>query len=215
MLMARSRSFIDTLISNTDQMLQTLSPKAAQPERRSPAQSEPESQLSEKEKKHIAGLMRINHAGEVCAQGLYQGQALTASKDDVRQAMEHSAKEEVDHLAWCEERIHQMGSHTSVLNPLWYAMSFGLGAVAGAIGDKVSLGFVAATEDQVCEHLNSHLKTLPENDSKSRAIIQQMLIDEADHASKALENGGIKFPKPVKKAMTLVSHVMTKTTYRV
>ena len=208
-------SLLDSLILNADQMLRTLTPRAAQPYRSNPAQQASESDFNEQEKKHIAGLMRINHTGEVCAQALYQGQALTARDPAVREAMEHSAKEEIDHLAWCEDRIRDMGSHTSLLNPLWYAMSFGIGAVAGAIGDKVSLGFVAATEDQVCAHLSEHLEQLPEQDEKSRAILQQMLVDEAEHASKALEHGGLRFPSPMKKAMTLISKAMTKTTYRI
>lgn len=211
----RKISFIDRVIANADQVLQTLNKNTVQADRPSPARQQPEAELSDKDRKHIAGLMRINHSGEVCAQALYQGQALTARDQQVRAAMAHSAKEEIDHLAWCEERINDFGSHTSHLNPLWYAMSFGIGAVAGAIGDKVSLGFVAATEDQVCEHLEQHLNQIPEQDKKSRAIIEQMLKDEAEHAEVAIEQGGLHFPQPIKKAMTLVSHVMTKATYRV
>ena len=149
--------------------------------------------------------MRINHTGEVCAQALYQGQALTAKLPQVRIAMEHAAEEEVDHLAWCEQRIHQLGSHTSILNPLFYGMSFGIGAVAGLISDKVSLGFVAATEDQVCKHLNEHLEQLPAEDEKSRAILEQMRIDEEQHAESALEAGGFRFPAPVKFGMSLMA----------
>lgn len=211
----RKISLIDNIIANADQVLQTLNKNTVKPDRQSPAKQQPETELSEQEKKHIAGLMRINHAGEVCAQALYQGQALTARNEQVRAAMAHSAKEEIDHLAWCEERINDFGSHTSHLNPLWYAMSFGIGAIAGAIGDKVSLGFVAATEDQVCEHLEQHLTQIPHKDKKSRAIIEQMLKDEAEHAEVAIEQGGLHFPQPVKKAMTFVSHVMTKATYKI
>jgi ubiquinone biosynthesis monooxygenase Coq7 len=158
--------------------------------------------------------MRINHTGEVCAQALYQGQALTAKLPDVRVAMEHAADEEIDHLAWCEQRIRQLGSHPSVLNPLFYGLSFGVGAVAGLISDKVSLGFVAATEDQVVKHLDDHLQQLPANDDKSRAILEQMRLDEERHATSALEAGGLRFPAPLKFGMTLLSKVMTKSAYR-
>jgi len=159
--------------------------------------------------------MRINHTGEVCAQALYQGQALTAKLAHVREAMEHAAEEEIDHLAWCEQRIRQLGSHPSVLNPLFYGMSFGIGAVAGLISDKVSLGFVAATEDQVCKHLNEHLEQLPAEDEKSRAILEQMRIDEERHAESALDAGGYRFPAPIKFGMSLMAKVMTKSTYRI
>jgi ubiquinone biosynthesis monooxygenase Coq7 len=158
--------------------------------------------------------MRVNHAGEVCAQALYQGQALTAKLPEVGEQMEHAAAEEIDHLAWCEERIQELGGRTSALNPLWYAMSFGIGAGAGLISDKLSLGFVAATEDQVCAHLQLHLEELPGNDQKSRAIVEQMLEDEARHAQSALDAGGHQFPAPVKKLMTLVSAAMTGSSYR-
>ena len=155
--------------------------------------------------------MRVNHTGEVCAQALYQGQALTAKLPAVREEMERAADEEIDHLAWCEERVKQLGGHLSVLNPLWYGMSFGLGAAAGLIGDKTSLGFVSAIEDQVCEHLEEHLQTLPPCDEKSRAIVETMLEDEARHSHAALAAGGTQFPAPIKKGMTLVSRLMTRT----
>jgi ubiquinone biosynthesis monooxygenase Coq7 len=173
-----------------------------------------DSELDEPTARHVAGLMRINHTGEVCAQALYQGQALTAKLPDVRAAMEHAADEEIDHLAWCEQRIRQLGSHPSVLNPLFYGLSFGVGAVAGLISDKISLGFVAATEDQVVKHLSEHLQQLPANDDKSRAILEQMRLDEERHATSALEAGGLRFPTPVKFGMTLLSKVMTKSAYR-
>jgi ubiquinone biosynthesis monooxygenase Coq7 len=211
----RQLSLIDKLIVETDRSLRNLLVSADQPNRASPAQDEEESELSENQKAHIAGLMRINHTGEICAQALYQGQALTAHDPEVKQAMQHSASEEIDHLAWCEERVQQLGSKTSKLNPLFFGLSFSIGALAGAIGDKISLGFVAATEDQVCQHLEEHLQDIPENDYKSRAILEQMLEDEAKHASKALEAGGLEFAPPVKKAMTLLSKFMTKTTYRI
>lgn len=165
--------------------------------------------------KHIAGLMRINHTGEVCAQALYQGQALTAKLPGVRDKMQQAANEEVDHLAWCQQRLNELDSSTSVLNPLFYAASFGIGAAAGIAGDKWSLGFVAETEKQVCRHLQSHLEQIPIQDKKSRAILDQMNEDEAKHATDALAAGGAELPPPIKAAMTLMSKVMTKTTYRI
>ncbi len=208
-------SALDRLIVQADRALRTLSPGNVSPGRTSPAASEEHSELSDEEKRHAAGLMRVNHAGEVCAQALYQGQALTAKLPQVKAEMELAADEEIDHLAWCEERISQLGSHTSVLNPLWYGLSFGIGAGAGLISDRISLGFVAATEDQVCKHLESHLDALPEEDHKSRAVVEQMLVDEAKHAHTALEAGGLRFPGPIKAVMSLVSKAMTKTSYRV
>ncbi|MDO8698555.1 MAG: 2-polyprenyl-3-methyl-6-methoxy-1,4-benzoquinone monooxygenase, partial [Pseudomonas sp.] len=193
----------------------TLLPFSGQPYRPSPAIVQQEAQLDANTTRHVAGLMRINHTGEVCAQGLYQGQALTAKLPQVRDAMEHAAEEEIDHLAWCEQRIRQLGSHPSVLNPLFYGLSFGVGAVAGMISDKVSLGFVAATEDQVCKHLDEHLQQLPAEDQKSRAILEQMRSDEAEHAAGAIEAGGFRFPAPVKFGMSLLAKVMTKSTYRI
>lgn len=204
---------LDKLLVQADKALRTLAPGAPCCERPTPAKHISEGELSSSEAKHAAGLMRVNHTGEVCAQALYQGQALTAKLPHIREEMEHAAQEEIDHLAWCDNRVKELGSHTSVLNPLWYGMSFGLGAVAGMIGDKVSLGFVAAVEDQVCEHLEDHLEALPEQDAKSRAVVEQMLIDEAQHAHMALEAGGIEFPSPVKSGMSLVSQVMTKSSY--
>lgn len=212
----RNLSFIDKLIVNGDQALRTLIPTAATASRPNPAddKSADEKPLSTDESNHIAGLMRINHTGEVCAQALYQGQALTAKLPTVKKEMEQAAQEEIDHLVWCEERLSQLGSKTSILNPLFYAASFSVGALAGLAGDKWSLGFVAATEDQVCEHLEHHLKEIPENDSQSRAILEQMLIDEKAHGTKALEAGGQVFPQQVKKFMSGLSKIMTKTTYR-
>ncbi len=159
--------------------------------------------------------MRVNHTGEVCAQALYQGQALTAKLPRVRKEMEHAAAEEVDHLAWCEQRVKELGGRTSVLNPFWYGLSFGLGAAAGAVSDKVSLGFVAATEDQVCQHLKAHQTSLPEEDAKSRAIVGQMLEDEYKHGQSALQAGGYDFPFWVKRIMRATSKAMTFVSYRI
>ncbi|MEJ2418953.1 MAG: 2-polyprenyl-3-methyl-6-methoxy-1,4-benzoquinone monooxygenase [Exilibacterium sp.] len=211
----RQLSLFDRCVIQADRALRTLSSGTRPQQRRSPAAPVQEAELSAEQKRHCAGLMRVNHSGEVCAQALYQGQALTAKLPLVRREMEQAADEEIDHLAWCEQRLRQLGSHTSLLNPLWYGLSFGLGAGAGYIGDKISLGFVAATEDQVCKHLQSHLQQLPAKDGKSRAIVEQMLEDEAKHSHTALAAGGARFPRPVKALMSLSSKVMTKTSYRI
>jgi ubiquinone biosynthesis monooxygenase Coq7 len=211
----RHYSPIDRLLLQADAAMRTLLPSKGYSYRPSPAIVQPDVEMSDVDTRHVAGLMRINHTGEVCAQALYQGQALTAKLPGVRAAMEHAAEEEIDHLVWCEQRIHQLGSHTSVLNPLFYGLSFGIGAVAGLISDKVSLGFVAATEDQVCKHLNEHLEQIPAEDEKSRAILQQMRIDEEQHAENALNAGGFRFPAPIKFGMSVLAKVMTKSTYRI
>ena len=211
----RRLSLVDRFISEADSVMRTITNRGHSAGRPSPAQGHSESELSERERKHVAGLMRVNHTGEVCAQALYQGQALTARLPRVRDEMQQAADEEIDHLVWCKERLRELDSHTSVLNPLWYGTSFALGAIAGAIGDDVSLGFVAATEERVCNHLKDHLKQLPEEDRKSRLILQQMLEDEERHGSSALEAGGKDFPDSVKDAMTSVSQVMTGSSYRI
>ena len=211
----RKLSLLDQFIDQADQVIRTLGGEASQAERESPGRDRPEAELAADERRHVAGLMRVNHTGEVCAQALYQGQALTAKLPDVRESMEQAAAEEVDHLVWCEERLQQLGSHTSHLNPLWYGLSFALGAAAGIAGDRWSLGFVAATEERVCDHLRDHLEQLPENDERSRRILEQMLEDEEKHGTMALQAGGEDFPEPVKKAMTAVSKLMTGSSYRV
>lgn len=211
----RQYSLFDRLLVQGEQAMRTLVPGAAQAARPSPAQHLRSDPVSDAQRKHVAGLMRINHTGEVCAQALYQGQALTARLPDVREQMEHAAAEEVDHLAWCEQRLNELGSRTSLFNPLFYGMSFGMGAVAGKISDRVSLGFVAATEQLVERHLDDHLTQLPEDDLKSRAILEQMREDEIEHGSQALQAGGMVFPRPVKGAMKLMSKVMTSATYRI
>ena len=211
----RHYSPLDRLLLQADAAMRTLIPKSSHANRPSPALVEPHSTVDAQHTKHIAGLMRINHTGEVCAQALYQGQALTAKLPHIREQMEHAAEEEVDHLVWCEQRIHELGSHTSVLNPLFYGLSFAIGATAGAISDKVSLGFVAATEEQVCKHLDDHLQHIPADDPKSRAILQQMRLDEEEHANVALDAGGYRFPAPIKFGMSLMAKVMTASTYRI
>ncbi len=212
---AKQFSAIDKLLIQADHALRTLtSTNQPSTQRPNPAVDVEDNTLSEKERAHAAGLMRVNHSGEVCAQALYQGQALTAKLPDVREEMENAALEEVDHLHWCEERLQQLDSQPSILNPIWYGLSFTIGAGAGLISDKVSLGFVAATEEQVSQHLENHLESLPANDAKSQTIVDQMLEDERKHGESALNAGGAVFPKPVKSAMSLVSKVMTSLSYR-
>ncbi|HEX6590692.1 MAG TPA: 2-polyprenyl-3-methyl-6-methoxy-1,4-benzoquinone monooxygenase [Moraxellaceae bacterium] len=211
----RRYSLLDRFINEADKALRTIAPNATQAHRPSPGVPHGESALSEEERRHAAGLMRVNHTGEVCAQALYQGQALTARLPEVRAEMEQAAREEEDHLAWCEQRVTELGSHTSYLNPLWYAMSFGIGAAAGMAGDKWSLGFVAETERQVCDHLQGHMGRVPLQDEKTRAIIGQMHHDEAEHMQMALQAGAAPLPAPVKHLMAAVARVMTTTAYRI
>ena len=211
----RRLSLVDKLITEVDSVMRTVTNRGNSAGRPSPSEGHTDAELSEQERQHVAGLMRVNHTGEVCAQALYQGQALTAKLPSVREEMQEAAAEEVDHLVWCEQRLRELGSHTSYLNPAWYGMSFAMGAIAGAIGDKVSLGFVAATEERVCNHLRDHLQQLPDEDRKSQLILQQMLEDEQRHGENALQAGGTDFPRPVKDAMTTVSQVMTRTSYRI
>ena len=203
---------LDKLIIEFDKGLKTLT-ASAHSVRPHPDENVQEPELSAEEKRHVLGLMRVNHCGEVCAQALYNGQALTAKNSQIVDALQQASKEETEHLAWCEKRIHELGGHPSLLNPLWYAGSFTLGAIAGAIGDKWNLGFLAETEHQVGAHLEKHLHELPANDEKSRAILQQMKTDEAQHADTAIGLGGAELPAPIKAAMKRMSKVMTSTTY--
>ena len=213
--MQRNHSFSDRIIAHIDNALKTLSPGAVNAREPNPGDQIQAPELTETEQKHIAGLMRINHTGEVCAQALYKGQSLTAKLADVRDSMEAAADEELDHLAWCDQRLKELNARTSILNPIFYAMSYSLGALAGAAGDKWSLGFVAATEDQVSLHLKDHLEQIETKDDRSTAIVKKMLEDEERHAQKALDAGGVAFPPAVKRVMTTASKVMTKTTYRI
>lgn len=209
----RSLSPLDKFITRFDHALKAASGTMHHAARTSPAEGVPEVELSPEQRRQVAGLMRINHTGEVCAQALYSGQALTAKASRVAGAMKQAAEEENDHLAWCEQRIEEMGSHVSYLNPFWYAASFAMGALGGWLGDKVSLGFVAATEEEVCHHLDTHLDQLPESDERSRKILAQMRVDEAKHQTAALESGGLRFPLPVKRLMRVTSRLMTHPTY--
>lgn len=204
----------DDVILQFDKALRTVFATASS-RRPYPDAEVPEAELSEAEKKHAAGLMRINHSGEVCAQALYAGQALTARNPEAQQALLEAADEETEHLAWCEKRLNELGSHKSFLNPVWYAGSFALGAFAGVLGDKWNLGFLAETERQVEGHLDSHLDKLPPQDAKSRAVVEQMKIDEIKHADTAIAHGGAELPTPVRQAMQLTSKVLTLAAYRV
>lgn len=209
----RSFSPLDRLVAQLDAALHILLGPAPIPERPNPAASRPEAELGAAERRLCGRLMRVNHAGEIAAQALYQGQALTARLTLVREKMEQAAREENDHLAWTAERLQELGAHTSYLNPLWYTGSFAIGALAGIAGDKWSLGFVAETERQVVKHLSAHLARLPPADEKGRAILEQMREDEAHHATTAIEAGGAPLPPPVKELMRLASRVMTRSAF--
>lgn len=213
--MNRQMSALDHFIANIDQGVRTIFGKPDVTERNNPARNIDEPELSDTEKRHSAGLMRVNHAGEIAAQALYQGQALTARNSRVREKMERAAKEENDHLDWCETRLDELGSHTSRLAPIWYTGSLAIGAIAGIAGDKWSLGFVVETERQVEKHLDNHLEDISEKDTKSRAIIEQMKEDEIHHADMALNAGGAPLPAPIKGLMKLTSKIMTETAYRI
>ncbi len=203
---------LDRLIVEFDKGLRTLFSQAHSV-RAYPDANIPETPLDEAEKKKAAALMRVNHSGEICAQALYQGQALTARDPDVQQTLQRAAQEETEHLAWTSKRVHELGGHLSLLNPFWYTGSLVIGAVAGLLGDKWNLGFLAETERQVGDHLQSHLDRLPPQDEKSRAIVAQMHADETGHAETAIALGGAELPPPVQLAMKLNSKVMTSTSY--
>ncbi|MBX9676593.1 MAG: 2-polyprenyl-3-methyl-6-methoxy-1,4-benzoquinone monooxygenase [Methylotenera sp.] len=205
---------IDKLITTFDTGLRTVFAQANASRQRPDAQIE-ESTLTETEKNQAAALMRINHVGEVCAQALYSGQALSSRNPQIVQSLQKAANEETDHLAWCEARINELGGRKSWLNPVWYAGSFALGAAAGALDDKWNLGFLAETEHQVSNHLQSHLTKLSDSDTKTRAIIGQMQQDEAEHALEAKELGASDLPQLVKAGMKLASKIMTSTAYYV
>jgi ubiquinone biosynthesis monooxygenase Coq7 len=205
---------VDHLIYEIDFALRTLfTAQKRSCLRPSPAQTIKDTSLPLPSRTHSAGLLRVDHAGEICAQGLYRGQAFSAKSQQVEKHMKQAAAEESAHLAWCEERLEELSSRTSVLNALWYGTSFLIGSLVGLIGDKVSLGFVAETERQVYSHLQNHLDSLPKEDKRSRAILDVMKDDEASHATQALESGGIELPVVVKYGMRLLSKVMTKSSY--
>ena len=211
---ARTLSPLDRLLAGIERALETVagSPEAG---RASPAEAFDESDMDDAERRHAAGLMRINHTGEVCAQALYDGQAALARCEDNRAHLQHAANEETDHLAWCAERLKELDSRPSLLNPLWYAGSYVIGAAAALAGDPVSLGFVVETERQVEAHLEEHLDRLPPQDERSRAILTQMQADEVRHAHEAKVRGGIDLPFPMPGLMHLSSMVMKAVAYRI
>lgn len=204
---------LDNLISEFDRGLRTLFAPASSA-RPHPDRDVAEAELSAADKRHALGLMRVNHCGEVCAQALYQGQALTARDPAAREALRHAAFEEVEHLAWTERRIRELGGRPSLFNPLWYTGSLAIGVTAGLLGDKWNLGFLQETEHQVGAHLDSHLSELPTQDDKSRAIVSQMREDELKHADMAQQLGAARLPLPVKGMMKLSAKLMTVSSYR-
>ena len=210
----RTLSPLDRLLAGIERALETVAgaPEAARP---SPAAALDEAPLDAQERRHAAGLMRINHTGEVCAQALYDGQAALARDEATRTHLQHAAAEETDHLAWCAQRLRELESRPSLLNPLWYAGSYAIGAAAALVGDKVSLGFVVETERQVEAHLEDHLERLPPQDERSRAVLAQMQADEVRHAENAKARGGIDLPFPIPSLMHLSSLVMKGVAYRV
>lgn len=211
--MQRHYTVFDRLCLGIDQAVRALTDNAKTTGTVYPADGMHEPSLSEEQRKQSAALMRINHAGEICAQALYHGQAMVSKTEAVQQKMQQAAREEGDHLAWCKQRLDELGSHTSYLNPFWYAGSFCIGMAAGLIGDKWSLGFVVETERQVIKHLESHLHTLPADDVRSYHILSQMEKDEAKHRDEALAAGANELPAFIKQGMTLMSKIMVKTTY--
>jgi ubiquinone biosynthesis monooxygenase Coq7 len=214
-MLRSSSDMTDTLIGHFDRALKTLIPGSVTAARENPAATVESGELSEAKRRHSGGLMRINHTGEVCAQALYQGQSLTARLPEVRESMQEAADEEIDHLNWCEVRLQELGSRPSLLNPLWYGISYGLGALAGMAGDHWSLGFVAETERQVCHHLDEHMQKLPEQDRASQAILAQMRVDEAKHAKLAESAGAAKLPPFCSDAMTRMAELMKNVVYRI
>jgi ubiquinone biosynthesis monooxygenase Coq7 len=211
---SRRMTRTDRLVQEFDRFLRTVA-AANVPARPCPAGTEPESVEEAAARRHAAGLMRVNHAGEIAAQALYHGQALTARTPELRETLLQAARDETDHLAWCEQRVRELDSRTSLLAPVWYTGSFLIGTLAGLAGDRNSLGFVAETEKQVVEHLESHLHQLPEDDARSRRIVEQMQADEDRHGSEAREAGGRELPRPVRELMRRTARIMTWTAYRI
>ena len=208
-------NLIDLVINEVDKGLKYSTQNYQTESRPYPADKIEQDSLNESEKNHSAGLMRVNHSGEVCAQALYRGQALTAKLGDTRTKMEQAASEELDHLSWCNKRLEELNNKPSVLNPVWYGMSFSIGAVAGLIGDNWSLGFVHETEEQVVKHLDGHLDKLSKKDLRTKAVIEQMRIDEEQHSHDALEAGAEILPDEIKDLMSKVAKVMTNSSYHI
>lgn len=204
---------LDKLLASANNALRTVAAPAGRPARSNPAKDIADADLDAKQKAHAAGLMRVNHAGEVAAQALYQGHASVARNKAIEEQMQRAADEEFDHLAWCEQRISELGYQPSRLGPVWYAGAFVVGAASGLLGDKWSLGFIAETEKQVCAHLDSHLDRLPQNDAKSRAIVEKMRDEEAAHGENAIDAGAAQLPRPIVRMMQATAKIMTKTAY--
>jgi ubiquinone biosynthesis monooxygenase Coq7 len=209
----RELSPIDRLLAGADKALRTVAAPAGRPARDYPAASIEDPALSAAQRSHAAGLMRVNHAGEVAAQALYQGHAAVARDKTNKEQMQHAAAEEFDHLAWCEQRIQELGEQPSRMSPIWYAGAYAIGAASGLLGDKWSLGFIAETERQVCAHLDEHLDGLPAEDARSRAIVETMRDEEAQHGESAIAAGAAELPAPVKTLMRLTAKIMTRTAY--
>ena len=214
-MIIRQTSLLDRFVSEFDTVVRTLAPPQKRSCLRDPAANIVDQAMTPSEKKHVAGLMRVNHAGEVCAQALYQGQSLTAKLPEVREQMTQAALEEVEHLSWCEQRLQELGSAPSRLNFFWYGGSLAIGLFAGLVSDRVSLGFVAETERQVTAHLHEHLQRLPSQDVRSKAILSQMKIDEERHEQIARDAGAYAFPAGVQWLMQKISKGMTATAYRI
>ena len=210
----RNLTPLDRLLAGANNALRTIAAPAGVSARENPAADVAEGELDDAQKHHSAGLMRVNHAGEVAAQGLYQGHAAVARDASLEADLQQAADEEFDHLAWCEQRLTELGSAPSRLSPLWYAGAFAIGAASGVLGDRWSLGFIAETEKQVCAHLDSHLERLPEDDTRSRAIVAKMREEEQEHGESALEAGAAPLPEPIQHLMKLTARLMTKTAYR-
>ncbi len=204
---------VDRLLASANNALRTVAAPAGDATRPYPAEDIVESDLSEAERRHAAGLMRVNHSGEVAAQALYQGHAAVARDRSIEAQIHEAAVEEFDHLAWCERRLAELGETPSKLAPAWYTGSFLIGAASGLLGDRWSLGFIAETEKQVCEHLDSHLDGLPQSDEKSRAVVKQMRDEEEEHGDHARAAGAAELPSPVKGLMRLTARVMTRSAY--
>jgi ubiquinone biosynthesis monooxygenase Coq7 len=204
---------LDRFLAGIDNALRTVAAPAGHAARDNPAQDIVEAELSDEEKAHAAGLMRVNHSGEIAAQALYQGHAAVARDKSIEAQMQKAADEEFDHLAWCEQRLTELGESPSRLSPFWYAGAFAIGAASGVVGDRWSLGFIAETERQVCDHLESHFERLPADDSRSRAILEKMYEEEAGHGENAVKAGAAELPEPVKRLMKLTAKVMTRTAY--
>jgi ubiquinone biosynthesis monooxygenase Coq7 len=206
---------LDRFLSGVNDALRTVAVPAGRAARENPAQGVDETDLDARAKTHAAGLMRVNHAGEIAAQGLYQGHAAVARDAAISEQMQHAADEEFDHLAWCEQRLTELDAEPSKLSPLWYAGSFAIGTASGLFGDQWSLGFIAETERQVCEHLTSHLQHLPDEDARSRAIVTQMRDEEQQHGENAVDAGAAELPPAIRQLMRMTSKIMTKTAYRI